>query len=176
MNSKVFTTICLLGLGAATSRAQQTNSAPATSLEVLDEKLSRLTAQIEDLQFRQKQTEDALKTIKTDLSELRKLAGNVTAADLTALEKRLDALDAARQKDKQAIIDTVAKELAALAGGGPKPGTKDTGSAKEHLVEKSETLTSVARQYGVTVASLRKANNLTTDTLHVGQKLIIPPK
>ena len=173
MNSKVFATICLLGLGVATNWAQQP---PVTSLEILDEKVGKLTAQIEDLQFRQKQTEDALKTIKTDLAELRKLAGNVTAGDLTALEKRIDALDAARQKDKQAIIDTVAKELAALAGGNTKPGAKDASNAKEHVVEKGESLTMVARQYNVTVASLRKANNLTTDTLHVGQKLVIPQK
>ena len=181
MKARLFTTICLLGLGAATNWAQQTNSSPqpsATSLEILDEKVSKLTAQVEDLQFRQKQTEETLKGIKTDLQELRKLAGNVSASDLAALETRVQALDAARQKDKQAIIDIVAKELAAMASGKPAPAGKGAPDATgaEHVVQKGETLTVIAKQHGVTVAELRKANNLTSNTLLVGQKLVIPQK
>ncbi|MCX7915374.1 MAG: LysM peptidoglycan-binding domain-containing protein, partial [Verrucomicrobiae bacterium] len=37
-----------------------------------------------------------------------------------------------------------------------------------------DTLWKLARQHNVTVAALKKANNLTSDTLKVGQKLMIP--
>ena len=42
-----------------------------------------------------------------------------------------------------------------------------------HRVSKGETLTGIARQYGVTVASIRKANNITGSNIRIGQKLTI---
>lgn len=43
-----------------------------------------------------------------------------------------------------------------------------------HIVKSGDTLWKLARQHNVTVAALKKANNLSTDTLKVGQKLTIP--
>lgn len=40
-----------------------------------------------------------------------------------------------------------------------------------HLVEKSETLYSIARQYGISVADLKAWNNLPTDAISLGDKL-----
>ncbi|MFR0613180.1 LysM peptidoglycan-binding domain-containing protein [Lactobacillus porci] len=44
-------------------------------------------------------------------------------------------------------------------------------TATTHKVAKGDTLWSIAKKYGVTVASLKKANNLTSDAIDVGQKL-----
>jgi LysM repeat protein len=95
----------------------------------------------------------------------------VSIEQLKSLETRIEAVDAARQKDKQAIIDQLAKELANLGGTKPPPVT-----GTEHEVRSGETLTSIAKQYGVTIAELRKANNLTGDALRIGQKLVVPKK
>jgi LysM repeat protein len=44
-----------------------------------------------------------------------------------------------------------------------------------HEVKKGETLSSIAADYKVNVASLKSANNITDERkLHVGQKLVIP--
>lgn len=43
-----------------------------------------------------------------------------------------------------------------------------------HTVKVGDTLWSLANQYGTTVNSLKQANNLTNNTLSIGQKLIIP--
>ena len=43
-----------------------------------------------------------------------------------------------------------------------------------HTVSQGETLFSIAQRYGVTVAALRTANTLTSDTIHPGQQLLIP--
>ena len=40
-----------------------------------------------------------------------------------------------------------------------------------HIVKNDETLFSIARQYNVSVATLRELNQLTKDTIFVGQKL-----
>jgi LysM repeat protein len=52
----------------------------------------------------------------------------------------------------------------------PAPATNGT----EHIVAAGETLTSIAKSTGTSIADLRKANSLTSDTLKVGQKLVIP--
>lgn len=43
-----------------------------------------------------------------------------------------------------------------------------------HLVQRGETLYRIAKRYGSTVAAIKAANNLRTDTIYVGQRLVIP--
>ncbi len=144
---------------------------------VLEEKINKLAAQVEDLQYRQQKTDKTLESIQTDLKELRRNTGTASNDDLKALEARIAAVDAARQKDKQVIVDELAKQLAALGTGGKPPKhITPAGDAKEHTVQKGEYLSVIARKYGVTVAELRKANNLASDELKIGQKLTIPSK
>lgn len=49
-------------------------------------------------------------------------------------------------------------------------------NGNEYEVKKGDNLTVIAKNNGVTVADLRKANSLTSDSLKVGQKLVIPQK
>jgi LysM repeat protein len=43
-----------------------------------------------------------------------------------------------------------------------------------HIVQQGDTLFALARRYNVTVEALQQANNLSGDTINVGQQLIIP--
>jgi LysM repeat protein len=43
-----------------------------------------------------------------------------------------------------------------------------------HVVQRGETLYSIARRYGMTVAAIQAANGLRTTTIYVGQRLTIP--
>lgn len=45
---------------------------------------------------------------------------------------------------------------------------------KVHIVKKGEYLARIARDYHVTIAALKKRNSLSSDTLKIGQELIIP--
>ncbi|QLE86889.1 MULTISPECIES: N-acetylmuramoyl-L-alanine amidase [Shewanella] len=47
-------------------------------------------------------------------------------------------------------------------------------SSRSHKVRSGESLSVIAHRYQVTVASIKKANNLKSDMLRVGQKLVIP--
>lgn len=148
----------------------------AQSLAVIEEKLNKLRAEVEALQFNQDKIQKQINELQTQLLEARRSGATGSAVDVSALEARLKALDAAREKDKQIILDTLAKELAALSG--TKSGSKPpvTGTGKEHVVQKGENLTSIAKIYSLSLADLKKANNLTGDEIKVGQKLIIPGK
>jgi LysM repeat protein len=56
------------------------------------------------------------------------------------------------------------------------PASSGEGSGQQvHVVQRGETLSSIARRYGVTVAAMQQANNLANpDQIIVGQRLAIP--
>jgi spore germination protein YaaH len=56
----------------------------------------------------------------------------------------------------------------------PTASPEQNVSTVAHLVAAGETLYAISRQYGTTVSAIKNANNLTSDILSIGQKLIIP--
>ncbi len=52
--------------------------------------------------------------------------------------------------------------------------THDTGTTRDYTVERGDTLSGIARKEGVSVADLRAANNLSGDTIRIGQTLRVP--
>lgn len=158
--------------------AQAQQQTIAQQLSILDERVSKLRADVDALQFNQQQIQQDLKQTQAQIDELRRAGPSASANDLQALEARLRAIDEAREKDKKVILDQLAKELAGIggarSGASPPSSSPPTATGNEHVVQKGDTLTSIAKNYGVTIAELRKANNLASDTLKVGQKLVIP--
>jgi len=165
---------CLAGPAAVPAEQQTVNE----QLSILDERLSKLRADVDALQFNQQQIQQDVKQVQAQLEELRRAGPSASANDIQALDARIRAIDAARENDKKVILDQLAKELAALGsphGGAPAPASAPSaGSGNEYVVQKGETLTSIAKGHGVTVAELKKANNLTSDEIRTGQKLVIP--
>src|SRR5690606_16028797 len=45
-----------------------------------------------------------------------------------------------------------------------------------HKVQRGDTLSGIAQQHGTTVRSIKALNNLSSDTIHVGQELVIEAK
>jgi LysM repeat protein len=173
-----FATLSILcALGGMVANAQEQTI--GQQLSILDERLSKLRADVDALQFNQQQIQQDIKQVQGQLEELRHTGPTASANDLQALEARVKALDAARETDKRVILDQLAKELAGMGGakgGGSTTQSSGPANANEHIVQKGETLTSIAKNCGVTIADLRKANNLASDSLKVGQKLVIPQK
>lgn len=61
----------------------------------------------------------------------------------------------------------------------PKPKAKEEKvavSGDVYIVKKGDVLGTIAQKHKVSVAQLKKANNLKKDTIFVGQKLVIPSK
>ena len=76
------------------------------------------------------------------------------------------------QNDLLNYVEAVVRAIAGYAG---VPYTPPEGSNTNfYTVVKGDSLWSIARKFGVTVQALRYANNLTSDTLTVGQLLRIP--
>lgn len=167
--------LALIALAGCRTTSRQTK---AEQREVWE---GRIGQQVLDL-------EDRIVELNTDLATLRR--------DKTALDSRISSLGsvAERQQDQidelrglieanqnsvdrkiAIILEEVAKENEILLskirgsqGGGQMQGY-------EHVVRSGETLSVIARQYGVTIQAIVEANELADpNTLRLGQKLFIP--
>lgn len=149
-------------LGLAGTVSGQTEQRMA----LMEERLERLRAEVEDLQFRTRRMQEQLDDLQAQVNHLRK---SITEADWAKLDAQLRAMEAARERDKQVILDTLAKELAAISA------SRAAAGSVEHVVARGETLSAIAARYGVTTDAIVRANNLNNPhAIQVGQKLIIP--
>ncbi len=63
-------------------------------------------------------------------------------------------------------------QLLLIPSSSKAPSSDQSGTT--YVVKKGDTLYKIASEYKVTVDAIKKANNLTSNTLQIGQKLIIP--
>lgn len=75
------------------------------------------------------------------------------------------------QNNKVKLAEDIAKVLFEFASG-QTPQNPQT-SVKKHTVVSGDTISGIARKYNMTNDELRKLNSLTSDTLRVGQVLIV---
>lgn len=54
------------------------------------------------------------------------------------------------------------------------PSRPATSAAKVHTIVRGDTLWGLSKKYNVPVASIKRANNMTSDTVVLGRKLTIP--
>lgn len=71
--------------------------------------------------------------------------------------------------EENTAVPTPAADPAAVAAA-PAPA----GVAKEHYVAPGDSLWKISKQYGVSIDKIKAANNMTTDTVVLGKKMIIP--
>lgn len=149
---------------------------------MLQEELRRLRARldaVEDDMQRMSQQVSAAGAEQTRAVQGQMQGINATLDDLN---KRIRAVDAAREQDKKEIVTRLSSEMAELmkrqqAARSPAPARprqiSDTGY--EHVVQSGETLSAIAKAYGVTTADIIAANNIDNpNNLRVGQKLFVP--
>lgn len=55
------------------------------------------------------------------------------------------------------------------------PTTPSNGAAMIHTVVAGDTLSGISSKYKVPSAAIKQANNMTTDTVVLGRKMVIPP-
>ena len=147
-----------------------------TEMDRMRENVQRLQEQLAGVQLEQQ-------NLRRDVDELRSKGqdGGTTRTQLSDLERRLQAVEAAREKDRQSIVDQLSRKVAdvvgAQQGGRSADATRGAETGYEHVVQQGETLSAIAKAYKVKVDTIIKANNLkTANSIRIGQKLFIPEK
>lgn len=82
---------------------------------------------------------------------------------------------------QQNLAESIAKGVREYFYTNPPPGTlvaawqgRGGSDARQHAVQRGDTLSGIARQYKVNLQTLRQVNGKSNDTLRVGEKLVIP--
>lgn len=92
-----------------------------------------------------------------------------------AIEDANPGVDPKKLKIKQVVHIPAAAAVAPGASAATST-TDSTASEQTYKVKSGDTLTSIAKHFGITVKALRSENSLTTDKIKVGQALKIPAK
>jgi len=69
---------------------------------------------------------------------------------------------------------SAARRTAPSARTAPAAPATASGGAKVHVVAKGDSLWSISKKYAVPVASIKAANNMTSDVVVLGKKMVIP--
>ncbi len=171
---------CLATLGGGASELE---ASLHEDIRLLQEENQRLRGRVEGFDMQMEQVQRAL-------DALRSAPGGPSPADVQALQQRvaalegqLRALDTARERDRQEIIQTLTGKIsqmvtpAARSRPAAPSGTRRGGAQEgyEHVVESGQTLSAIAAAYNVSPRGIVEANDLSNpDALRVGQKLFIP--
>jgi len=94
-----------------------------------------------------------------------------------ALEEANPNIPATKLKvGQKLVIPAGASTTGANAAGETANGVADANGEETYVVKSGDTLSHLAKHYGVTVKAIQAENNLTTTRINVGQKLKIPAK
>lgn len=181
--ASLFAIALISGAGAFSLCAQQrTASGSARYAEELTANLSRQVRAVQDenarLEMQLSELERRVAALERENKEL--------AETVLQLKRQAAAESAARDEQIRKLSDQIVK-LASL----PPPVPQTSSSSKkgaqkaespefseyeEYVVVPGATLSAIASAYKVSIADIKKANNLKSDVLRVGQKLRIPVK
>lgn len=145
----------------------------------------KLAAHLEDVNER-------FAAVQANLADLRQQVqrgGNADTEKLTELSRRIAQLQAAlaaEQKARKAadheIVRSVSSEVSSMiertggTGDATSGGSADSQARGTYTVKRGDTLSAIAKAFDVTLADLRKINNIDGDLIREGQKLLIPQK
>ncbi len=158
-------------------------------LRLLQEQLRIVQGRVEGVEMETQRLASELEALRRAVATSADSGARLVQPKLQELESRLARLDAARESDRQAIIDELSKRMAEAikrVGGGSSAGpaarstTRRTSGATtgyEHVVQPGETLSAIAAAYGVSASVIAQENNITDPSkLRAGQKLFIPER
>lgn len=146
-------------------------------LEQMESAVRRLQSQVDGLSESQHQV-----IAQADARVMQsRQEGQALRTELDTLKREVAALRAEQQQVRSAVDDLparVSRAVAAARPPAPPPPKRGAGTAAvgyEHEVEPGQTLSEIARAYGVRMDAIVKENNLKdAGAIRVGQKLFIP--
>ena len=165
-----------------------------------EERLNKLSAQIQDLQERQSAQDKRLEALATELRTIEQEQQNKPAAnyaspdDLKELAAKIKEVDNKRQEDNDhiiAVLKTLGKNIGSTPGRKPAavPKVSDDAAPKipaspekgfEYEVKSGQTLSAIIQAYRdqnikITLKQVLDANpGLKPEKMYVGQKIFIP--
>ncbi len=175
MKSKVIisTFSVLLLAGCETMQTpQQKREAQArqqAAMRQAEERAYRVQGQVETVEMENARLIQEIQSLRSQVNGMN--------GQISALNAKMNALDARQKKEMANLIREVESLLKKSVASRPRSSgssSANRGPGREHVVESGHTLSAIAQAYGTNVSAIKKANNLKSDSIYVGQKLFIP--
>lgn len=145
--------------------------------------IDRLNGRLERMEMENARIAREVEQVKNSVNA----SGSDRAAAQTRIndiDRRIQLMDAAREKDRQMIIDQLSAKISEILNASHSSSTRQQttsktapsgGSGGSYEVQDGDTLSSIAARHKVKVDAIIQANNL-QDPNHLvkGQKLVIP--
>lgn len=139
-----------------------------TKEKSLAEKFERMQKKLASVEQNQEKLATDLKKVSSTFNQSAEFMKSQTEAlhkceqDISMFKSKLD--------DLSAISSTLRSLSSTISN--PPPSTSS--STKHYRVQFGDTLEKIAKKHQVSVQALKRANNLSTDTIYVGKELVIP--
>ncbi|MBN2163712.1 MAG: LysM peptidoglycan-binding domain-containing protein [Pontiellaceae bacterium] len=146
-------------------RQQQAQAYRQLEARATEERFYKLQGQLNSIEMENGRLAQEVQQLR---EELRK-----SGSSLSQLNSKLQSVEQKHTQDIQEVIRRVESLINQAVATRPTT-TSGRGPGREHVVQKGHTLSVIAQAYGTTVDKIKKANNLTSDTIRVGQTLFIP--
>lgn len=151
---------------------------------MLEESLRRIRSRLDALESDMQRLSQQINNSNADLARANQSQMAGFNATLDEMQKRIRMVDAARESDKKEIVDSLSKKISAVLASQPSRSSATTTQKRsisnegyEHEVQPGETLSAIAKAYGVSSSDIIQANGLkSADVLRVGQKLFVPAR
>jgi nucleoid-associated protein YgaU len=171
--------------GCVTTQDYQTKLDAQTqeNARLLQEQTGKLVGRVESLEVENQKLNNDIAALRANQSRAAAGATDVQAlrAELGDFDRRIRAMEASREKDKQELVDTLSRKISQIMGGVPvdsgskrrKSGGESSGGG--YVVKSGDSLSTIATANGVTLKTLMEANGIkNANQIRVGQKLAIP--
>ncbi|MFA5192139.1 MAG: LysM peptidoglycan-binding domain-containing protein [Verrucomicrobiia bacterium] len=143
---------------------RQQIAAAAAGGGVAASEIQRLDSRINAVEAARKHDTEVI--ISQVTAEIQKMGGSASGISRRASSSGGGAAPAGRVPTGKRTSASPGAAGAAPAGGSEQ--------GYEHVVEKGQSLSVIAKAYNTNIDAIKKANNLKSDTVFIGQKLFIP--
>jgi LysM repeat protein len=152
---------------------------PQEAVKYYEDLVSQLSLQVRTVQDDNAKMAQVVNELQRQMQTLNQ--NNQTLSQEIANLKKLMAAEAsARQEQLRAVVDKVKGAISSAAAAERASAEKAAASRPsemiEYTVQPGATLSLIASTFKVSVEEIRKANNLKSDVIMVGQKLMIPKR
>lgn len=155
-------------------QAQTVFKTPQEAVKYYEELVGTLAGQVRNLQDENAKLSGSVQSVQRQLEAIAR-NNEMLTKDIADLRKQIAADSEKREKQLGKLADRL-KAAANTPAKASRPAVPSVTEYEEYVVQRGATLTAISKAYGVSVDSIRKANNMTSDILRVGDKLKIPRK
>lgn len=141
--------------------------------------MRRVSGQVDMLQ-------ESVESLNSRISKLERgenSDASILKAEIASLKSSVAALRNEMQNMRNEIVKDLSRKIAATQAQDRERERREQArsvpkvvSGKEYVVSPGDTLTVISQAFSVPINRIKEANNMKSDNLRVGQKLIIPQK